>query len=344
MRVLLWPFSILFALIVFVRNSFYNRGVLNSKKLQKPVICVGNLSTGGTGKTPWVKLLTDYFSNHSKKLVILSRGYSGDFDGVLKVDPSMDPRKCGDEPLWLAKNSSATVYVGRNRHLAGLKAFEEEKPDLFLLDDGFQHRKLKRQVDIVLVDASAPRWQYHFLPVGLLREPFTSLSRAQIVILHKCNYANPEDMQWLLQKIESQVGSERIFKSNFEFSHWDPLVEGLHMAEPKGPVSMSCGVGNPEAFLKTLLDQKVEPVKKFIFPDHYFWKPQDIERMTYNMKREGSQDLMITEKDAIKLIRYKKHFKEVGIQVWICKMKVVLLKGEAHFFKILQESLDKTLD
>jgi tetraacyldisaccharide-1-P 4'-kinase len=100
---------------------------------------------------------------------------------------------------------------------------------------------------------------------------------------------------------------------------------------------MSCALGNPGAFMKTLKEQGIEVQKKFIFPDHYFWKPLDIEKITYHMKQENSSHLMITEKDAVKLVRYKKHFFEMGIQLWVCKMKVQLREDEDKLFQIIDE-------
>ena len=336
MRNLLWPLALLFSFVVFLRNQLFNLKFLRQKKLKTPVLCVGNISAGGTGKTPWVQMITQHFNQLGKSITILSRGYSGDFDGVLEVTPDMDPRKCGDEPLWLSKNTDAKVFVGRSRFAAAQKSLESGDPDLFILDDGFQHRKLWRDCDIVLLDASAPLRHYRPLPVGYLREGFSALKRAQVAVINKCNYADPQNKSWIENQCLRYLKKDRIFYSDFVFSHWEPLVESLQVDHSGQRISMSCGVGNPGAFLKTLEQQSIMPVKKFIFPDHYYWKPADIERMTYNMKREDSFHLMITEKDAVKLNRYKKHFEEMKIQVWICKMKVQLKEREQEFFQLLE--------
>ncbi len=339
MRSLLWPFGLVFMLLVWLRSWLYNCGIFRSKKLERPVIALGNLSTGGTGKTPWVQALTEYFAKKNKKVVILSRGYTGDYSGVLEVTPDMDPRRCGDEPLWLSQKTEARVYVGRKRWDAGKKALEDDNVDLFILDDAFQHRGLKRDCDIVLLDASAPRLHYWPLPVGYLREGFMALKRAQIVIINKCNYSDPRQLTWLEEKCLTSITKDRLFFSEFVFSHWSPLVKELTWSEPGEVKAMTCGVGNPEAFLKTLQEQGVEPVRKFIFPDHHYWKPDDIERMTYHMKTEGCHDLMITEKDAVKLQRYKKHFLEMQIQMWICKMTIELREREKDFFEMVEASV-----
>lgn len=340
MRHLLWPLALIFMLISWLRNLFYDWRLLPARQVDSSVLCIGNITTGGTGKTPWVQKLTQFFLQQNRRVTILSRGYSGDFDGVVRVTPDMDARKCGDEPLWLCRNTGAPVYVSRSRWQAAQKALEQVDADLFILDDGFQHRKLKRNVDVVLLDASAPAYHYWPLPVGRLREGFFALRRAQVVLINKCNYASKTQLQALTTKCQRWVKEDRLFYSDFVFSHWEPLVDALDWDLVKDKVSMACGVGNPKAFLQTLRQQGIEPIKEFIFPDHYFWKPGDIERMTYNMKVNGSNNLMITEKDAVKLQRYKKHFAEMNIQLWVCKMKVSLQGDERLFFQKLEELLD----
>jgi tetraacyldisaccharide 4'-kinase len=339
-RWLLWPLGLIFWSLAALRSWLYQWGVFRTYKLSKPVLSVGNLSTGGTGKTPWVELLTQTLQSQSKKVVLLSRGYSGDFDGVLKVTDDMDPRKCGDEPLWLHKKTGVPVYVGRKRWEAGSKALQQENPDLFILDDAFQHQKLVRDMNLVLLDASVPRWHYQPLPVGYLREGFGALKRADWVILNKCNFASKEDLLWLKSKVEKIISSKRLLLSDFCFAQWKPLVTELAEEEPpKESLAVSCGIGNPHAFKKTLELLKMKINMEFIFPDHYFWKPDDIERMTFRMKQERCRHLMITEKDAIKLARYRKHFFEMGIQVWVCEMKVKIHDKETEFWQHLSEVL-----
>lgn len=339
MRYLLLPLSLLFQFLVLLRKFIFAAGLIKTKKVDRPVVCIGNLSTGGTGKTPWVHRMTEYFFSQNKKSVVLSRGYSGDFDGVLKVTPDMDPRKCGDEPLWLSRNTRSYVYVGRSRVKAAEIAIKEEKPDVLLLDDGFQHFNLSRDVDIVLLDASAPMKNYSSLPMGRLREGFSALRRAHAVVINKCNYGDSESIEFLRTQCQKYKTKDEIFHADYIFDRFDPLVEGLDLQSPSAPISMSCALGNPQAFLKTLKDQNIDIQKKFIFPDHYFWKPLDIEKITYHMKQEKSSHLMITEKDAVKLVRYKKHFYEMGIQLWVCKMKVKLQESDEKLFEIIDRAI-----
>ena len=343
MRTGLWPFGILFMWIASLRGLFYDWGWLKQVRVSKPVLCVGNIGAGGVGKTPWVKLISEFFQSQGKTVTILSRGYSGDFSGVMEVLPEADPAHCGDEPLWLSQNTKAQVFVGKSRFEAATKALETSSPDLFLMDDGFQHRHLWRDMDLVLLDASAPRSYYRPLPVGYLRETFSALKRAQVAVINKCNYAHAENLHWLKERCLEKLEADRLFYSDFLFSHWSLLTEGEQTGgkerkkAPKGRISMSCGVGNPQAFLKTLEEQQVPLVRKFIFPDHYYWRPQDIEKMTHTMHTENSSHLVITEKDGVKLNRYKKHFAEMNIQLWVCKMRIQLKAREQAFFNLLKE-------
>jgi len=175
------PLSAAYGAVVGARNAFYDRGWLKSHRLQGPVISVGNLSAGGTGKTPFVILLGELLKARGIKFDVLSRGYGRRSKGVRLVDPAGLPQEFGDEPLLIARRLQAPVIVGKDRYQAGLCAESKFGPRLHLLDDGFQHRALARDFDIVLVtpkDASD-----RLLPAGRLREPLKSLRRADAVVL-----------------------------------------------------------------------------------------------------------------------------------------------------------------
>lgn len=339
MKYLLIPFSWLFLLITTIRNFLYNTGVFEQKTVAVPVLCVGNITTGGTGKTPWVQMISQHFKDLNKNVAIISRGYTGDFSGVVKVTDTMDPRRCGDEPLWLKRNTQSQVYIGRDRYVVANQAMNEDSYDLLLLDDGFQHRQFYRDFNLVLLDASVDPSQYKMLPYGRLRESFSGLKRADAIIINKCNYANEKQVDHLYGLAAQYVGEARVFRADFEFERWQPLVAELGQQIAHDNVSLSCGVGNPSSFVKTVKAQGITPVKSFIYPDHHFWNPNDVELMAYQMKQINSHHLVITEKDAVKLARYKRHFFEMGIQVWVCKMNIQFKENEAEFFKLLQTFL-----
>ena len=175
------PLSAIYGGVVGARNALYDRRLLRSRPLQGPVISVGNLSAGGSGKTPFVILLGELLKARGVRFDVLSRGYGRHTRGVLQVDPGGSSREFGDEPLLIARRLQVPVVVGEDRHEAGLFAESRFGPQTHLLDDGLQHRGLARDFDIVLVTPEDARDR--LLPAGRLREPLSSLQRADAVVL-----------------------------------------------------------------------------------------------------------------------------------------------------------------
>ena len=332
MKWFLLPFSIFFFIGVLFRNFLFDLKILKSRSVSKPVICVGNLTTGGTGKTPWVQFICEYLEKMGKKALIVSRGYGGLFSEIMEVLLESDPEQCGDEPLWLKQKTKSLVYVGKNRFAATQKALLKKAVDIVLMDDGFQHRQMKRDLNIVLLDATTPFHDYFMLPVGKMRETFSSLKRANILIITKCNYTKPKNVKKLINHCCPHISRTQIFLSDYVFKKWIPLFDNFSRDFKKEQLSVACAIGNPHGFLKTIHNLKIEPIKKFIFQDHYFWKPCDIKKIIKNMKSEKSFDLLITAKDAVKLLRYKQDFSNSGIQLWICSMEIKLGEESKKLF------------
>src|SRR3984893_11196644 len=182
------PLSSLFGLGVRVRNALYDRSLARAQRLSGPVVRIGNLSVGGSGKTPFVLLLGELLQVRGLKFDILTRGYGRTTRGVALVDPAGSPRDFGDEPLLMARHLAVPVIVAEERYQAGVLAEKEFGPELHLLDDGFQHRSLHRAFDIVLVTPEDTRDR--LLPAGRLREPLSALRRADAVVL--TSGASPE--------------------------------------------------------------------------------------------------------------------------------------------------------
>ena len=333
MKWLLFPFSILFSFGVWFRNFLFELKIFESQSVSKPVICVGNLTTGGTGKTPWVQFICKQLEKKDKKVLIVSRGYGGSFSGIMEVQPGSNPRQCGDEPLWLKQKTKAFVYVGKNRFATIQKALSERKIDVVLMDDGYQHRQMKRDFNIVLIDATIPFHHYFMLPAGRMREGFSSLKRVDVLVVTKCNHAKPENIEKLINNCLPHISKEQIFLSEYTFEKWIPLFDNLSGSFKKEQVSLACAIGNPRSFLKTIDSLDIKPVKKFIFQDHYFWKSDDVKKIIKDMKEERSSDLLITDKDAVKLLYFKEDFSNCGIQLWICSMQIKF-KDKNLFSKI----------
>ncbi len=275
------PLTWLYAQAVGRRNARYNNGRAEVLRLRLPVISVGNLSMGGSGKTPFVQMLGRWFSDHGIAYDILSRGYGRRTRGVLRVDATGTADDYGDEPLLLARSLGVPVFVGEDRHAAGLAAEEfaatQENPArLHLLDDGFQHRRLHRDFDIVLLNPADLRGR--LLPFGRMREPLSSLERAQAV-------AVPEDLATLLHSANVWRTRRRI-----EFD----------VPPPARPLAF-CGLANPRQFWQSLEAAGVHAAGIYTFGDHHRYSTGDIKLLKRLAQRHGADGYITTAKDAVKL-------------------------------------------
>lgn len=263
---------------VYARNALYNRGLLRSRRLEGPVISVGNLSVGGSGKTPFTILLGKLLKSRGIKFDVLSRGYGRDTRGVFQVNPSGPPQQFGDEPLLIARVLQSPVIVGASRYDAGLFAERKFGPQLHLLDDGFQHRSLARDFDIVLV--SSHDMDDGFLPVGRLREPPSSLQRADAVVTS--DHLSPTFLLHLNKPV------------------WTIRRGVVVEAPPTRPV-VFCGIARPATFLSQLRAAGIEPAGEMVFRDHYRYGPRDVQSLQKLRDQWQANGFITTEKDAINL-------------------------------------------
>jgi len=275
------PLASIFGLGVRARNALYDRGILPAKRLQGPVISVGNLSVGGSGKTPFVLLLGDLLKARGVKFDILSRGYGRHTRGAAIVDPGGSARDFGDEPLLMARRLAVPVVVGEERHAAGRLAEAKFGPQLHLLDDGFQHRALARDFDIVMATAEDARER--LLPAGRLREPLTSLRRADAVVL--TSGASPD-----LFPLDGKLV-------------WRVRRGILPKDVPPHPV-VFCGIARPQSFLLQLRTAGIEPIAEALFADHHGYTEKDIRDLLALRQRTQAGGFVTTEKDAINLGGY----------------------------------------
>jgi tetraacyldisaccharide 4'-kinase len=275
------PLSSLFELGVRARNTLYDLGIARSHILSGPVVSVGNLSVGGSGKTPFVLLLGELLKARDVKFDILSRGYGRKTRGVALIDPAGSPDDFGDEPLLMARRLNVPVIVGESRHAAGVFAEQKFGPQLHLLDDGFQHRSLARDFDIVLVTPEDVR--DHLLPAGRLREPLTSLRRADAVVLS--SGASPDAFP-----IDKQL-------------LWRARRGIVPTNVPSRPV-VFCGIARPKNFVAQLRTAGIEPAAEAFFRDHHAYTERDIRDLLDLRERSEADGFVTTEKDAINLGGY----------------------------------------
>lgn len=260
------------------RNAFYDRGLVRAHRLRGPVVSIGNLSVGGSGKTPFVLLLGDLLKARGLKFDVLSRGYGRTTKGVALVDPAGSARDFGDEPLLIARRLSVPVVVGEERYAAGMFAEKKFGPQLHLLDDGFQHRSLARDFDIVLVTPEDIRDR--LLPAGRLREPLSSLRRADAIVL-------------------TSGASQEEFPLDGKLV-WRARRGIVPTNVPSRPV-VFCGIARPKNFVLQLRTAGIEPVAEAFYRDHHAYSEQDIRDLLSLQRRSEAGGFVTTEKDAVNL-------------------------------------------
>jgi tetraacyldisaccharide 4'-kinase len=275
------PLSAIYGGVVVARNALYDRGVLRARRLQGAVVSVGNLSAGGSGKTPFVMLLGELLKARGIKFDVLSRGYGRKSRGVRLADPAGLPQEFGDEPLLIARKLQVPVIVGEDRYEAGLFAESKFGPHLHLLDDGFQHRALARDFDIVLVTPQDVGDR--LLPAGRLREPLRSLQRADAVVL--ASGASAESFP-----VEGKLV-------------WRARRGIVPTNVPPRPV-VFCGIARPQNFVLQLRAANIEPVAEAFYRDHHPYRENDIRELLELKQRSEAGGFVTTEKDAVNLGGY----------------------------------------
>ncbi len=284
---------------VLLRNRYYDTPTA-VRRAGLPVISVGNVTVGGTGKTPMVAWMVRELQAAGRKPAVVSRGYRGKAGrGPLVVSQGdaalVGPDRCGDEPYLLARSLPGAVVVVGSDRVAGAEEARRLGADVVVLDDGFQHRRLARDFDLVLVDASNPFGNYRLLPAGVLREPLTALARADAVVLTRTRAA------------ESLVVIERVIRRHhpgvpiFRAGHRRLAFvdgQGADLAPPARAVAF-CGIGNPQLFLEDLHAQGVEVLASRLFPDHHAYGERDRQELAA-LSRQAGATLVTTEKDLVR--------------------------------------------
>ena len=291
LRVLLGAAALMYGLVMRGRNQLFAIGILRSRAARVPVISVGNLTTGGTGKTPLVIWLCNYLRNKGLHCSILTRGYK------------THPDQITDEPALLARACPDTdVIVNPNRLVGARKAVSVHQAQVLVLDDGFQHQKLKRDLDIVAVDATCPFGYGRVLPAGLLREPKGGLSRADAVIITRFDQADAGQIRQLEQEIQQIVPNIPIAK--VAHKHTGAVTfqnKKLDLEELRSKkIFAFCGIGNPNAFFRCLEQNGLSLVDTRTFDDHHAYTQEDMMQIFEQARSCGAEMILCTQKDWVK--------------------------------------------
>lgn len=313
--------SLPYALLLRLRSWGYASGLLRSRRLNYPVISVGNLAVGGTGKTPMAELIARYLLSRGVRVVLLSRGYGGSYSGSSSIVSDgksifMTATEAGDEPYLLARElPGLMVVVGRDRHMAGLLAQRELHPDCFLLDDGFQHLRVQRELNILLLDCRSPLGNGWTLPAGPLREPLSAMGRADLIVLTRCEAGGAV----------SDVGPAGIpvLSAMHKLSGVVPLDGGpcLSFSTLYGERVMAfAGIAQPERFFSALTEAGLNLAGILSLPDHALYDDRTIAGIVRIFRSTGATCLVTTGKDAVKL---EPRRRQLG-RVWVAKLEIVL--------------------
>jgi tetraacyldisaccharide 4'-kinase len=314
---ILAPLGALYSAAMRARRTLYKTGALRVHKTGAPVISVGNITTGGTGKTPLVEWVARAVAKEGRRVCILTRGYgrARESKRVLVSDGEQifaDSREGGDEPRLLAENlrGVASVVSDADRVAAARWAIENLKSEVFILDDGFQHLRIARNLDLVVVDATNPWGSERLLPRGRLREPLRELARADCIILTRCEQS--QDIDSLRKKAERLSGGCPVLISRTRTRMFRPLdapmMKGISSdlsSHPSflipHPFAAFCAIGNPASFYEHLRKDGYTPRLTRAFADHHIYTQRDIDILISEAEREGALGLLTTAKDAVKL-------------------------------------------
>ncbi len=321
LRRLLWPLSVLYGAGVRARVWLYANRWFKQRRLNAPVISVGNLTVGGTGKTPMVIWLAEKFLADGKRVAILSRGYRG-------------ANGTSDEIELMKFRLQGRVFfgVGKNRFAEGRRLELQQHIDVFLLDDGFQHLKLSRDLNILLMDASRPLAGESLLPAGQLREPIAAMSRANLII-----FTRAETASGTLEAI-GKLHQYPVFAASTRLLGFRRLGGDITLLSVSeiggGPFFAFCGLGNPDAFLRDLRTWGVPISGQLIFPDHHRYSERNMLEILQAGKRSGANAFVTTEKDAQNLAGLK--FEDAPIYIAVIGLEVT---PEADFRNVLDQTL-----
>lgn len=313
-------FSRLYGAIIKTRNSLYEKGFIKSVSLGVPVISIGNITVGGTGKTPLVALAAEILAANGEKVCILTRGYGrvNPRKRILVSDGKnilANASQAGDEPFELAikLQKKAIIIADRNRVAAGQWARTKFNVTIFVLDDAFQHLRVKRDLNIVTVDATNPFGNGKLLPSGILREPLENLKRADAIVLTRANLVEETNLANLKSQISKTHTHCKIFVAKNKTARFIDLKE-FHAQTPslyrqaadnrqlKTENCLAfCALGNPHNFFEQLKREKFTLVADKIFSDHYFYSQADVLKLEAEAIRKNAKYLLTTAKDAVKL-------------------------------------------
>ncbi|WP_108821319.1 tetraacyldisaccharide 4'-kinase [Dysgonomonas sp. Marseille-P4361] len=334
----LLPFSWLYGFVVYIRNKFFDWGLLKHEEFEVPVICVGNITVGGTGKTPHTEYLVRLLSKQYR-VAVLSRGYKRSSKGFVLATDSSTSAMIGDESFQIKKKYPDTIVAvdaDRRRGIRKLLALENP-PEIILLDDAFQHRYVKPSYTIILSDYNRPVYEDRLLPAGRLREPFSSMRNANMIIVTKC----PDDLQPIDFRIISHdinvFPYQGLYFTSFTYKNIEPVFSGANQSDSLAAlrnkhILLVTGIASPKALLKEL-SKYTEKIDTLTYPDHHNFGSKDIKHITNTFRGIKSEDklILVTEKDAARFVSRDDIDEDLRQRLFYIPIEVTFV-GEARDF------------
>ena len=326
-------FTYPYSAVLNTRDFLYKNSVFKSTRLPVKVISIGNITTGGTGKTPLVEFIARYLLEKNKKVAILSRGYGGN-NPLQKNNDNVN-----DECLILRENlRDVPVLAGKNRVKNGERAIRDYDVDCLVLDDGFQHLKLKRDLDIVVIDSLNPFGGENLIPSGNLREPLKNLGRADLFIISHCNQSKKQIIKSIYTKLKNVNNDAPVCESIHRPVHIESMIDGSILGPEwlmgKRIYGLSA-IGNPESFTYTLKGLGADLIKHRKFHDHHNYNREEMGYIVSEARLLDADAIVVTQKDIVKI--RKMDIKDFNILS--LKIEMQITKG----IKLYKKAIDRVL-
>jgi tetraacyldisaccharide 4'-kinase len=333
-RLLLYPFTLIYGALVWLRNRLYDAKFFNSIEFSVPIIVVGNLSTGGTGKTPHVEYLVRLLQ-YRFKVATMSRGYKRHTQGFLLADEQTNALRIGDEPMqYFMKFPELAVSVAEER-MIGIPALLQRRPDIdvILLDDAYQHRSVKAGFNILITDISKPFYKDHILPFGSLREGRSAYKRADAIIVSKCPAALTSEAAKDITKRIAPLPHQQVFFTSIQYDTPFDLITKEPVILNNRHIILVCGIARPEPLIAYLKNSAAD-VHALPYRDHHYFVTADLEEIksTYDNWKEADKIIVTTEKDAARLYLHYDKLKEWGITIAVLPIAVNVLFNKGGEF------------
>lgn len=326
---------------ITIRHWLFDAELLKTESFSTPIICVGNITVGGTGKTPTAELIVNYMRPYYR-VALLSRGYGRRTKGYIEVKTNSSYRDVGDEPLQIKLKFPDVMVVVCEKRAEAIHRIEAEHPeiDLIIMDDGFQHRHVEARINVLIIDSTRPFAKDDYLPAGTLRDKLDSLWRAHYYIVTKCPSNMSQLDQRLWRKDLQKVAYQKIYFTRVVPAQPIALFNSEYSLEVGDDVILMSGVGNPKPFVAGMRE-RYNVITAFNFPDHHIYSVSDLQRVAQSLEKNPSARLLTTEKDAVKLRRSRRVPDTIRQRLFYMPVVMEFLEGsDDDFLGTLKSDLE----